>query len=69
MDPDCLLPGTLAPDPGLGDVRVCVLLRGHHFPDGHVHNWYSWRGGFLDHTGECWPREFVNGVGDSGRTT
>lgn len=43
MDPDCLFPGTLTPGPGLGDVRVRVLLCGHHFPDGLVHNWYSWR--------------------------
>lgn len=52
MDPDRLLPGAHSPDPGLGDVRVCVLLRGHYFPDGHVRIWYSRRRDFLDHTGE-----------------
>lgn len=55
VDPDCLLPGTLAPGPGLGDVCVCVLLCGHHFPDDLVHNWYSWRWDFLDHTGCSLP--------------
>ena len=65
MDPDCLLAGALAIDAGMGDVRVCVLLRGHHYPARPVHDWCPRRGGFLGHPGES-QLEMSEGVGSVG---
>lgn len=53
VDPGRLGTGAHASHPGLGDVRVCVLLRGHHCPAHPVHNRRPRRGGFLGHPGEC----------------
>lgn len=65
VDPDRLVAGAPAIDPGMGDVRVCVLLRGHHDPAHPVYNWCPRRGGFLDHPGES-QLGMSEGVGSVG---
>lgn len=55
VDPGRLVAGACAPSPGLGDVRVCVLFRGHHCPARPVPNWHPWRRGLLGHPGEYHP--------------
>lgn len=62
VDPDRLLAGALAVDSGMGDVRVRVLLRGHHHPARPVHDGCPRRGGFLGHPGE-FQLEMSEGVG------
>ena len=52
MDPGLLIPRAYSPNPGLGHVRICVLLRSHHCPGLLVCNWRPRQQNIMDHPGE-----------------
>ena len=55
VDPGLLVPRAYSPNPGLGHVRVGVLLRSHHRPGLLVCNWCPRQQNLMDHHGESSP--------------
>lgn len=62
VDPGLLVPRAYSANPGLGHVRVCVLLRSHHCPGLLVCNWRPRQQNIMDHPGESSPACLGQGV-------